>query len=174
MAMTVVNWTSAVRSMPYAMAVEAKGGYDARMPIAGPGLVVVHAGEPDRTPGMAVASSTMVRSSGTALVEQKQGRGKLVKTGMSGPLRTIRKDRRLMVLSGKWRCMYCKAFGERSSESTTCSSCGAPRRGTEVGEANAKEVARYEARKKSSVGRRLNKAGCGGAALVQVKVQVKG
>ena len=46
MAMTVVNWTSAVRSMPYAMAVEAKGGYDARMPIAGPGLVVVHASTP--------------------------------------------------------------------------------------------------------------------------------
>ena len=46
MAMTVVNWTSAVRSMAYAMAVEAKGGYSARMPIAGPGLVVVQAGEP--------------------------------------------------------------------------------------------------------------------------------
>ena len=54
--MTVVNWTSAVRSMACAMAVmavEAKGGYSircqdvqARMPIAGPGLVVVQAGEP--------------------------------------------------------------------------------------------------------------------------------
>ena len=87
-----------------------------------PGLVVVQAGEPtDLGPGMA-----MVRASGTAIVEQQQSGGKLVETSMSGPLRTIRKERRLMVLSGKWRCMYCKAFHERISESTTCSSCGAP------------------------------------------------
>ena len=151
----------AMVSLVDAMAVETVHGYDATMPLAIPGMVVVQAGKPTEfLPGMAmgVALGTVVRARSTQIVEQQ--RGQLVETEKFGPLRTIRKDRRLMVLAGKWRCSYCKAsvqaaFGSRESEATTCNSCGAPRRGSVVGgAADVKELARFEARKKSAVGRR--------------------
>ena len=155
-------------SLVDAMAVETVHGYDATMPLAIPGMVVVQAGKPTEfLPGMAmgVALGTVVRARSTQIVEQQ--RGQLVEIGAVGPTRTIRKDRRLMVLAGKWRCSYCKAFGPRDSEATKCASCGAPRRGAEVGEVDTKEAARFDARKKSAIGRRLNKTGCGEAALVE-------
>ena len=111
-----------------------------------PGMVVVQAGEPTEfLPGMAmgVALGTVVRARSTQIVEQQ--RGQLVETAICGPLRTIRKDRRLIVLAGKWRCSYCKAFGSRESEATTCNLCGAPRRASGMGGAvDVKEVARFE------------------------------
>ena len=157
-----------MRSSVCAMAVVAEGEYDASIPIVVPRFVVVQASEPVALiPGMEMGTAlgTMAGVSGRAIVGQQ--RGQLVETGAFGPVRTIRKDRRLMVLAGKWRCSYCKAFGSRDSEAASCLSCGAPRRGSGVGEVDSKEVARYEARKKSAVGRRLNKAGCGEAALVE-------
>ena len=120
-------------------------------------------------PGMLVGHVIGLVAEADAQVIDQHG-GKLVETGRFGPIRTIRKDRRLMVLASKWRCKFCKAYHERNSGMSQCVTCHAPRQ--DLGSANvqdASELARYESRKKSAVGRRANKAGCGQAALVERK-----
>mgnify|MGYP002636928582 CR=1 FL=1 len=143
-----------------AMALPADAAGQAQMLSA---MVIVPSGQPTQfvlsmALAMPVATTNRAARSGNgALVRARRGQLVEVDAGALGPMRTLRKDRRFVVLASKWRCSYCKAFHSRNDEraSEKCTECGAPRRGTTEAAVNGKEEARYEARKRSSVGRRL-------------------
>ena len=163
-----VGWLAAPTVVAEAMPMAMDSSSGAQLVTA---LVVVPAGEP-MAYNAAMATATALATLGRAeraVGQPRPSRGQLVEMGGGGfgPMRMVRKERRLAVLASKWRCKYCKAYHDRehAASSVNCLSCGAARRGSTAAAASSKEIARYEARKKSAVGRRLNKAGCGEAAL---------
>jgi hypothetical protein len=143
--------------------------YQPEPPLAVVGMQLVQAGRSvafDASMPMATVVETLAA---VPPLEDPSVGGGLVQTSRSGPIRSVRKDRQLMRLAEKWRCPYCKTFGDRESDAA-CTGCGAARtkKGTEAA-TSARERARFDARKKSSKGRQLNTVGSGQAAGVERK-----
>ena len=145
----------------------ASNWFDPSLPVAVVGMDLVQAGMPSQY-DPTVAMATVVETLAAVQPEPtEQVRGASVQTGIAGPMRTMKKDRQLLRLADKWRCAFCKAYGDRSSEQA-CGTCGAPRQARKsAGAASALEAARFAARSKSAIGRKLNAAGSGQAAGVK-------
>ena len=141
--------------------------YDAQLPIAIVGMDIVQGGMPVQYDPR-VKTATVVQ---TLVAAPQETRAVVcaghVQTSLAGPARSVSKDRQLIKLAEKWRCAFCRTFNNRDGV-TLCGTCGAakPSIGA-ASEVSARELERYESRRKSAVGRRLNSAGSGQAAGVQ-------
>ena len=93
----------------------ASNWFDPSLPVAVVGMDLVQAGMPSQY-DPTVAMATVVETLAAVQPEPtEQVRGASVQTGIAGPMRTMKKDRQLLRLADKWRCAFCKAYGDRGA-----------------------------------------------------------
>ena len=138
--------------LPVAMAVDA-------VVVAGS---VAATGAPVVVQGAVVVQGTVVQPTRPVTAFELGGAcNGLVVAHALGTARTMSKRRQMVKLVECWRCSFCKAYSKR--DEVKCGTCCAARPSATGGadSMSAREVARYEARKRLCIGRQHNKVASG-------------